>query len=579
MSQPESEPGPPPSPRFEFTAGFPAVLFFVAACGLLGWNLGHYTAWSDEADTVLFARGLLRTGELSARIDHNLYAYRNGMLLRDFRNRYTPPLPYYLAAGSMAAGGDSMFWARLPFALCGLALAGLLARWIARSSDDPRLAWVVAMALVGNVSLWLYCRQARYYGLVLLATTVAAYAWVHYRGRAGHFAVGLMAMLALVASQYLNYAALVAVLAVDWFVWRRHERQFTLREAATFFGPQLLIGVLLVTVFNPLGKDPIESIPGRNWLLDRATLFAWNLRDMSVCEYGVGILVGLAPLVGWWRGDTWLVRGTAALLVYTLAITVLSPQPVGISTQADVRYLAPVIPLTAWLGVRALWTVARRVQAAVLVPLAAVVFLSAVLHLPRIEDRRPSSLAWFLHELAVPRATATSELSRYFKDNLAPRATVWLAPEPGHFPPGPVYRFEPEPCHAETYPLMVHAPHVTYAWQLSPEPPPWMAGPPEIQAAGRVPVDVIVAVGAGPDAVAQKVFEAARKQGVYYRLSSRWTSAAPDRIRPELFWRDVQPRSRETIVTVYTLDLRPPSKASASSNRLPLAVRQGKELP
>ncbi|HSV14981.1 MAG TPA: hypothetical protein VLI90_12045, partial [Tepidisphaeraceae bacterium] len=60
-------------------------------------RLGHYPLWDDEAITAMTARAVWRTGDTSARVDdHNLLAYRNGLLLRDLKDRFTPPLQFYL---------------------------------------------------------------------------------------------------------------------------------------------------------------------------------------------------------------------------------------------------------------------------------------------------------------------------------------------------------------------------------------------------------------------------------------------------------------------------------------------------
>ncbi len=75
--------------------------------------------------------------------------------------------------------------------------------------------------LLTNVELFLFCRQCRYYGLAILFTTAAAYLYC-FRGRN---LWGLSLVLAgLLASQYLNYAAAIGCLLVDYAVWGRHDR-------------------------------------------------------------------------------------------------------------------------------------------------------------------------------------------------------------------------------------------------------------------------------------------------------------------------------------------------------------------
>src|SRR4051794_12211910 len=82
-------------------AGVRAVLPVVLLLGsavLLFARLGHYSLWDDEAQTALNAEGILRTGDTSVVIGHNINVYRGGLLLSGLRDRFTAPLQAYVAA-------------------------------------------------------------------------------------------------------------------------------------------------------------------------------------------------------------------------------------------------------------------------------------------------------------------------------------------------------------------------------------------------------------------------------------------------------------------------------------------------
>src|SRR5262249_14613581 len=139
-----------------------AAIFLVAAI-LLFVRLGHYALWDDEAVVALSAKGVLQTGDTTAAIGHNIVAYNGGILLRNLHDRSTPPLPAYVTAVAMRILGDNAWCLRLPFALCGLGTVAVLLCWLQRLQID-RTAWfVAALAIVGNVSFFLFCRQCRYY--------------------------------------------------------------------------------------------------------------------------------------------------------------------------------------------------------------------------------------------------------------------------------------------------------------------------------------------------------------------------------------------------------------------------------
>ena len=142
---------------------------------LLFFRLGHYALWDDEAGLAIRARGVWQTGDTSIVAGHNILAPRQGIIVRDLKDRANPPLPAYVMAPFAAFSGTGAFLPRLPLALCGLMCVGLLLWWLWRDKAD-RMTWsLMAIAILGNVSFFLYFRQARYYGITLLCSVAAAY--------------------------------------------------------------------------------------------------------------------------------------------------------------------------------------------------------------------------------------------------------------------------------------------------------------------------------------------------------------------------------------------------------------------
>src|SRR5262245_50500809 len=134
-----------------------AVILFCSAL-LLFTRLGHYALWDDEAVTALAGKGVWRTGDTSVILDHNVVAYRGGLLLNGTKERSTPPLGAYLAAPFVGLFDGSTFAARFPFAFLGLCSVGLMVWWLHTASASP-VTWIVfGLAIIGNVSMWLYDR-------------------------------------------------------------------------------------------------------------------------------------------------------------------------------------------------------------------------------------------------------------------------------------------------------------------------------------------------------------------------------------------------------------------------------------
>ena len=111
-----------------------AIVVIIASSFFIFYNLGNYALWDDEATTAMFAQSVWDTGDTYAMRDHNIIAYNSGIELRNFRNRYMPPLQFYLAAPFVGIAPGSALAARLPFAICGLLTILLMLTWLWRGA-------------------------------------------------------------------------------------------------------------------------------------------------------------------------------------------------------------------------------------------------------------------------------------------------------------------------------------------------------------------------------------------------------------------------------------------------------------
>lgn len=505
----------------------PGTRVFAAAAMLAGSSfyllagLGHYDFWCDEADTALFAQGILRSGDMTAVVGHNLYAYRNGSLLTNLHNRYTPPLPYYVTAASMSLLGENTLAGRLPFALCGLATVALIVAWLWRDGADGATWWLITAGLLGNASFFLFARQCRYYALATLATVAIVYVYVHARGRWRDAAWLAVLSLVLMATQYLNYAALYAALALDYLALHRRGRPLTGCQVTAVAATQAAAAAVLAAIWNPLGKTGFSSLPGHNPIVDKLQILWWSFRDLNACEFGVGLLMLAAP-VAWWRsGNSWLLRGALAVVVYVVAATICSPQaPPPITVVADVRYLVPLIPLCIYVTAMSLRGLVSR--KGLLTALALLAFGTNVLHHPLHPGSWRSTPLLLAVEILERRTTSVMMAADWVRRNVAEGQSVVVLPD------------------VQAYPLMFQAPQAVYAWQLY-EAAGQFQHVPRIHVQWRRPPDWIVAFG--PDALehARAIVEHFGPLGVTYRPVEILPVHHADAIRPELFWRSFTP--------------------------------------
>jgi hypothetical protein len=495
------------------------LLTLVVFAALVFTRLGHYALWDDEAETALFGRAVWATGDTSAVQGDNYVLYRDALWISpDLVNRGLAPLSFYIEA-PFVRGSDDVWWARLPFALAGLATVWLVLRWIA-GTQATRLTWALTiLGLLGNVSFILYARQARYYTLTMLFATAIGYAYAH-RGRSRSMLVWLSACgVLLCATHYLVYAAVAAAVATDYVVWGRKAAAVSRRAIVAIVASQIVLCLPVLMTWNPLGKD----LTGQHSFdaLGRVLLWLRTLRDMNNAELGVGLLVLVAPLLLRRSRDLVLVRLLVATGVSTLVVSAFSPQRL-VEDLADIRYVAFLIPACILIAVRAIE--ALRLPAAGAMLAGVITFHTTLLHLPiervfsspRYQLPVRSTLASYLGELVDPPVSAYGMTAEWLRVHVPAGDTVLVFPD------------------FATYPLMFHAPHVTYAWQLSEERAAAFSSLPPIHTRGKVPPDWVVAID--NRAISRRLLAQLQALGADYTRVASLPATGVDGSRAELFW-------------------------------------------
>ena len=489
------------------------VLFFA--------HLGHYSLWDDEALTAMSAKGVIKTGDTSAVLDHNIVAYRNGGELTNMKFRYLPPLQAYIVAPFLKLLGEqSAFAARLPFTILGLLSVALVFWWLHKDRTTLVTHLLFAIGFLCSVPLILYSRQCRYYGATLFCSVAIVYVYLHWRGLRREFAAFVFLSLCLLSLNYLNYIALYACLAADYLLWGRNRFRLTVPDWLVLGIPQVAIGGLVLWIWNPLSKNVVQNTSS-DWLADKITLFWWNMRDMNSCEFGAVFLLILAPALFQSSRDKWMLRAPLALITYVIATTIVSPQPVNQTSVADIRYLVPLIPLCIALAVQMLLVIVGK-KTWLALGLALVVFGTNLPNGgPLLWSGARSTIVDYAGELLNPPAEPYSAAAKWINENVRDRESIWVIPE------------------YMVYPLMFHAPNATYAWQLAANNhDPQFAGLPPIHFQGRVQPDYIIAFGP----VAQRVRQAiVGWHGVRYEQIATLDCYWKDLYRPELFWRTFKP--------------------------------------
>jgi len=500
----------------------------------LFYGLNHYALWDDEALTALAARGIIKTGDTTAFLDHNIVAYRNGSLLYQGHDRSTPPLSAYMLAPILYLGGSQAWVCRLPFALLGFFTIFFMFYWLWEVKVDLCVWIMLAIAILGNVSLFLYFRQCRYYSPAIFLSVLSAYFYLNLKKRSDYQWFLFLSITLLFLASSLNYAAFMIVLFVDFFFWGRKDG-WSLKK---IFLPLALHGILLLfflAIFNPL-KTPNASYFLSNTIADKWRLLWLSIRDMNRGEFFPAlILLGFTWSVVF-RKDRWILRGGVAFLVYIVGIAFLSPQNGKTASFADIRYFAPVIPLALVLTVFILYHLLQR-RRLLAVAFAFLVFWSNVFNeLGLGYAGLRSTILAYVAELTCPPPEPYAPTVKWIESNVRPKESVLVLPP------------------FKTYPLMFHAPQAIYAWQFRDPPPRDFAHVDPIHIQGRIKPDYIIAFG--PIILELAKSPLAQDYHLVEVLPYYWQ----DLYRPELFWRTFRPvqYDKHAWQEIYILKRKPP---------------------
>ena len=510
---------PPAGIRCQFIV---ASITLLLSALLLFTHLGHYALWDDESLAALIGDGVWHTGDTSAVHGQNIVAYRDGLLIKGLKDRSSPPLQYYIVAPFVGVIGENAWAARLPMAMLGFGCVALMMWWMHRDGADPGTWILFSMALLGNVSFFLYFRQCRYYAPASFLLVATAYCYLHAETRRGIILTALLCLLLLTAN-YMTWAAAMGMAGVDYIFWGRKRRRLSLADWAIVLLPQVVVGGIVLWIWNPSSIDAGEM--RGPWLPDRLTLLWWTLRDLNSCEYGVGILLIAAPFVGFFMKRPWIVRSFTALIVGVLVTVIISPQSATFHTamQADVRYLCAFIPFCLVVETLTLRALAGSTWAITGVVPAALLFYSNLLQGGLLLDpsvRVPvGSTPWrFVRELVTPPADPYTVTADWINQNVIAGESILVLPEYAR------------------YPLIFHAPGAIYAWQLSdPAKDPAYASLPPIDFRDRHPPDYIIGFG--------RTVQPKRElhlSNIRYGLVQVLNVYALWAYRPELFWRDFE---------------------------------------
>lgn len=520
-----------------------AALFFISLFLLIFVRLGFYPFFDDEANTAIFAHGILTTGDTSAIFGHNIWGYRNGLELNaDLKNRLVAPLGYYVTAPFLALFGSDAFFARLPFAIASLITIAVVILWLFQIKASLKTFILTWLGFLGNISFILFSRQCRYYALAMLFSLLTTYFYLYQTRhktqrntswRATFFLT--LSLILLLSSHYLAYAGMACALALDFLLWGRHHHPFSRVQLFFILICQLIAGYFIVSTWYPLGKN-IDGLSSQSWLIQRFYLVWLNLRDINSAEFISTFMLYLAPLIYFMRQNrsSILLRLPVGLAIILIVVALFSPQLAEIGNYADVRYLSFALPGFIFLSVVTIENLPLKNIYQYL--FAILFFFSTLPHIifsaftqgPPIPFR--STFFAYLHELYSPPSSACEATIKWINKYTKPGETAFVQPS------------------FSMYPLMYHAPRLIYGWQFNEKARIKFPHLPAIQYIEQVMPTYIVFFGYTPLTRSHFIQHLKNTYHVNYVQVATLNISIDTRSRPEMFWHSFYP------VTHFNID-------------------------
>jgi len=489
----------------------------------LFWSLSRYSLWDDESATALHAEVVYKTGDTGALLGNNLIAFRGGLVLRDLKDRSVSPLQYFIAAPFVGNFPGSSAVARLPFALTGFLVFLILLTVGAREISSNLAYLTYCICITGNLALVLYFRQCRYYSLValLFVLILLLYKWWLLRGKG--LRLLCVASFLLFASHTMIAAAVLVALLCDYLLFGVHQRKLVLADllkALIFF---LTPACLVLYIWNPFATS-FGSYVTKNTFMNKVTLIFWVIRDLDR-----GFLISIpvlfmSSILFVKARDTWLLRALIMFSLLVIIISMVSPQIISITEVADIRYYLPAVLVALPIQSYALYKFLHKTPF-LLIALTFFVFWTNLFHVNSLSKegiRMP--FCEFLKEMGSSGGDPYGSVSSWLRHNVPLGSTVFVLPD------------------YAAYPLMFHAPHSIYAWQLDPDrkSDPQFNRLPDIHFKGLVLPDYVIAFGPVVSQI-RDLLQQWAAQGVRYREEARLMTYWKDLYRPEIFWRTFEP--------------------------------------
>jgi 4-amino-4-deoxy-L-arabinose transferase-like glycosyltransferase len=355
-------------------------LCFLIAVVFLFKNLGNIYLWTDEANSALVSRNILKFGYPSNFDGRNIvqhYWYYDGKLKLSPFYRTTTWLHLYLAALSFMLLGVNTFAARFPFALAGLGVLVSFFLFLRRYERDKFIINTAVVLLTFCVPFYLHMRQCRYYSLAALFTLLGAWGYLEFyqQGRKNKF---ILYSLLLFLSLHSAYLILMLAVAVHFLLFYRRER---LKGLLISWGWMSLV-VVPVTVFLRLWERPPDLLGWQQRLIPPLLYIRLTGYLLYFNDYLIPFALVLIYLIWRWRRRELTLEGLKKNQPLSFIIVLLATAVVFLTLVAPhrFRFVVPYIPFALILLSHILCFFKQRTNRYIAVSILLILISSNLIH-------------------------------------------------------------------------------------------------------------------------------------------------------------------------------------------------------
>lgn len=198
--------------------GYPWVIPVILFSILTILASGMHPLWTDEAETALFAKSIIRECCLPRGWDGvNIMGMDAVYLNHDLVNYSNPPLQYYVTALSFMIFGESDRAARFPFVLFSIGSLVILYSVAYEMTRNRSVALLAVVILSLSVPFILFAYRARYYPLITFSGLLFLLCASRLTKPSRLTMLGfVLASIFFVYSHYIAFAIVYTVFGIVW---------------------------------------------------------------------------------------------------------------------------------------------------------------------------------------------------------------------------------------------------------------------------------------------------------------------------------------------------------------------------